>query len=329
MGISSKPKAIEAALRESEQRLRWLASIIDFSDDAIVSKNLDGIIRSWNSGAERIFGYSATEAIGQPITLVIPQDRQSEEREILTRIRRGERIDHFETVRQHKHGSLIVVSLTVSPVKDANDKIVGASKIARDITEQKRNQELIVTLAREAEHRSKNLLANALATVNLSQSNSPEGLKQIIAGRIQALANVCSLFAETRWIGAELSAIARQELAPYSEKNGERTFIDGPQTMLEPDTAQAVAITLHELATNAAKYGALSTSSGKVRLEWSHEADGRLRLLWMETGGPVAKEPKRTGLGSRIIEQMIVQRKGKVRFDWRKGGLVCEIKLPV
>ena len=325
----TKPMEIEAALRESEQRLRWLASLVESSDDAIVSKNLDGIITSWNSGAERIFGYSASEAIGQPITLVIPQDRQSEEREILTRIRRGERIDHFETVRQRKHGSLIVVSLTVSPVKDANGKIVGASKIARDITEQKRNQELIVTLAREAEHRSKNLLANALATVNLSQSSSPEGLKQIIAGRIQALANVCALFAATRWIGAELSAIATQELAPYSEMNGKRTFMDGPQTLLEPDAAQAIAITLHELATNAAKYGALSTSNGQVRLEWAQVADGRLRLRWIETGGPVAQEPTRKGLGSRIIEQMIVQQKGEVRFDWREDGLVCEITLPV
>jgi PAS domain S-box-containing protein len=193
---------IEVSLRESEQRLRWLASIVESSDDAIVSKNLDGIITSWNTGAEHVFGYSASEAIGQPITLVIPENRQSEEREILTRIRRGERIDHFETVRQRKHGSLIFVSLTVSPVKDANGKIVGASKIARDITEQKRNQELITTLAREAEHRSKNLLANTLAAVNLSQSSSPEGLKQTIAGRIQALANVCSLFVATRWIGA-------------------------------------------------------------------------------------------------------------------------------
>jgi PAS domain S-box-containing protein len=320
---------IEAELRESEQRLRWLASIVESSDDAIVSKNLDGIITSWNRGAERVFGYSGSEAIGQPITLVIPEDRQNEEREILTRIRRGERIDHFETVRQGKHGSLIVVSLTVSPVKDANGKIVGASKIARDITEQKRNQELIATLAREAEHRSKNLLANALATVNLSQSSSPEGLKQIIAGRIQALANVCSLFAATRWIGAELSAIATQELAPYSEMNGKRTFIDGPQTMLEPDAAQAIAITLHELATNAAKYGALSAPNGQVRLEWSHAADGRLRLRWMETGGPVAQAPTRKGIGGRIIEQMIVQQKGKVRFDWRKDGLVCEITLRV
>jgi len=325
----TKRMEIDVALRESEQRLRWLASLVESSDDAIVSKNLDGVITSWNSGAERVFGYSAGEAIGKPITLVIPEDRQSEEREILTRIRRGERIDHFETVRQRKHGSLIVVSLTVSPVKDANGKIVGASKIARDITEQKRNQEQIATLAREAEHRSKNLLANALATVNLSQSSSPEGLKQIIAGRIQALANVCSLFVATRWIGAELSAIATQELAPYSEMNGKRTFIDGPQILLEPDVAQAIAVTLHELATNAAKYGALSTPNGQVRLEWSDAAEGRLRLRWMETGGPVAQEPARKGVGGRIIEQMIVQQKGKVRFDWRKDGLVCEITLRV
>lgn len=327
LGIAPTPTEIEAALRESEQQLRWLASIVDSSDDAIVSKNLDGIITSWNSGAERVFGYSTSEAIGQPITLVIPQDRQSEEREILTRIRRGERIDHFETVRQRKNGSLIVVSLTVSPVKDANGKIVGASKIARDITEQKKNQELIVFLAREAEHRSKNLLANAMATVNLSQSSSPEGLKEVIAGRIQALANVCSLFAETRWIGAEVSAIATQELAPYSD--GNRTFTDGPQTLLAPDAAQAVAVALHELATNAAKYGALSSPDGHVRLEWSHAAAGSLRLRWMETGGPVAQEPSRTGFGTRIVEQMIVQQKGKVRFDWRKEGLVCEITLPV
>jgi PAS domain S-box-containing protein len=321
-------KQIEAVLRESEQQLRWLASIVESSDDAIVSKNLDGIITSWNRGAERVFGYSAGEAIGQPITIVIPEDRQSEEREILTGIRRGEPI-HFETVRQRKLGSLVAVSLTVSPVKNAEGKIVGASKIARDITEQRRNQEQIATLAREAEHRSKNLLATVQATVNLSQSDTSEGLKRAIEGRIQALANVHSLFVDSRWIGAELSTIATQELAPYSEKSKTRVLIEGPQVLLDPTAAQIIAVILHELATNAAKYGALSTANGQVDLKWSHEADRRLRLCWTETGGPAVQEPTRKGFGRRVTEQMIAQIKGITRFDWRAEGLVCEIILQV
>ena len=282
-----------ASVRDREQRLRWLGSVVESSDDAIVSKNLDGIIMSWNSGAERVFGYTAEEAIGQPITIVIPEDRQNEEREILTRIRRGQRIEHFETIRQRKHGSLIAVSLTVSPVKDAEGKIVGASKVARDITEQKRNQELIANLAREAEHRSKNLLANVQATVNLSRSDTTEGLKRAIEGRIRALANVHSLFADSRWIGAELSKIASQELAPYSENNEDRVRIGGPPVLLEPDTAQSIAITLHELATNAAKYGALSVSSGQVDLKWSHEADGHLKLRWQRDWRSAREDARR------------------------------------
>jgi PAS domain S-box-containing protein len=320
-------KQVEAALGESQQRLRWSASIVESSDDAIVSKNLDGIITSWNRGAERVFGYTAEEAVGQPITIVIPHDRLDEERSILTRIRRGERIDHFETIRQRKHGSLIAVSVTVSPVKNAEGKIVGASKIARDITEQQRAQEQIATLAREAEHRSKNLLATVQATVSLSHSDTPEGLKQAIEGRILALAKVHSLFVETRWIGAELSTIARQELSPYFEKDETGIRINGPQVLLEPNAAQVVAVTLHELATNAAKYGALSVPNGQISLEWLHEADGRLILRWTEMGGPAVKPPKRQGFGTRIIERMIRQLKGKARFDWHADGLACEITL--
>jgi PAS domain S-box-containing protein len=313
----------------AELQLRSLASIVESSDDAIVSKNLDGIITSWNKGAERVFGYTADEAIGQPITIVIPEDRQNEERDILTRIRRGERIDHFETVRRRKHGSLIFISLTISPVKNGEGKIVGASKIARDITEQKRSQEQIATLAREAEHRSKNMLANVQAAVHLSHSDTPEGLKQAIEGRIQALANVHSLFVKTRWIGADLSTIATQELAPYFDKDKARVRIDGPPVLLEPNAAQTIAVTLHELATNAAKYGALSAANGQVDLNWSHEADGVLCVRWTETGGPKVQEPTHKGFGGRIIEQMIPQLKGKAHFEWRPEGLACEITLRV
>jgi hypothetical protein len=138
---------------------------------------------------------------------------------------------------------LIAVSLTVSPVRDAEGKIVGASKIARDITEQRRSQEQIVTLAREAEHRSKNLLATVQATVHLSQSETPEGLKGAIEGRIQALANVHSLFVKSRWIGAELSTVAKQELTPYMQRKESRVSIEGPPVLLGPNSAQAIAVT--------------------------------------------------------------------------------------
>jgi PAS domain S-box-containing protein len=317
-------KHIEVALRDSEQRLRWLGSIVDSSDDAIVSKNIDGIITSWNSGAEHVFGYTAEEAVGQPITIVIPQDRQDEERTILTRIRRGERIEHFETIRQHKHGNQIVVSLTISPVKNSEGKVVGASKIAHDITERKQKQEQITTLAREAEHRSKNLLANVQAMVNLSQADTVGELKEAIEGRIQALANVHSLFVASRWIGAELTAIAKQELAPYGAADGQRVQVEGPEVLLEPDVAQAIAVILHELATNAVKYGALSVGGAQIDLKW-FETDGRLNLRWSETGGPTIERPTRKGLGSQIIERMIAQLRGKVSFDWRPEGLVCEL----
>jgi two-component sensor histidine kinase len=165
------------------------------------------------------------------------------------------------------------------------------------------------------------------ATVHLSQSDTFEGLKRAIDGRIQALANVHSLFVDTRWAGAELSTIATRELAPYSEEGKTRVRIGGPQVLLEPNTAQTIAIILHELATNAAKYGALSAPKGQVRLKWSREANGLLHLSWTETGGPVVEEPTRKGFGGRIIEQMIAQLDGKARLDWRASGLVCELTL--
>ena len=116
----------------------WLAAIIDSSDDAIVSKTLDGVITSWNRGAERIFGYRAAEAVGQRISLIIPRERLAEEDTVLAQIVRGEKVDHFETVRRTKDGRLIDISLTVSPVRDGAGRIIGASKIARDITERRR-----------------------------------------------------------------------------------------------------------------------------------------------------------------------------------------------
>jgi PAS domain S-box-containing protein len=141
--------------KRGEQATRLLAAVVESSHDAIVSKNLDGIITSWNTGAERLFGYAAEEAVGQNITLIIPPDRRDEERAIVEQLTRDERVDHFETVRMRKDGSLLDVALTISPMKDAAGRIVGASKLARDITERKRAEEALRQAQADLAHMSR------------------------------------------------------------------------------------------------------------------------------------------------------------------------------
>jgi len=234
-------KVVEEGTVDTLSQLVWLASIVESGDDAILGMNLDGIITSWNKGAERLFGYSAEEAIGQDAAILIPAKRQHEEYAILSRIRRGDRVDHCETVRRRKDGTLIYVSLTISPIRGAGGKVVGGSAIARDISDRKRSEAQIAVLSREAEHRAKNLLANVKAMVRLSQSDTPDGLKKAIEGRIEALANVQSLFVQSRWTGAELGSLVKQELSPYSRAGEMRTLINGPAVILKRDVAQAMA----------------------------------------------------------------------------------------
>jgi PAS domain S-box-containing protein len=319
--ITERKRIEEGALR--------LAAIIASSDDAIIGKNLDGIITSWNSGAERIFGYLAEEIIGRSIMTLIPPDHQKEEAIIIERIRRGQRVEHFETIRQRKHGSFIDISLTISPVKNAQGKIIGASKIARDITERRRSDAQISVLAREAEHRTKNILATVLATVQLSESDSYDGLKSAIQGRIRALANANSLFVQSRWTGANLRDLITQELSPYCQGGETRAHIDEPNLVLEPHVAQTIAVTLHELATNAAKHGALSIPDGRIRVAWSAAENGWLILKWTETGAPPLTAPTHKGFGTHVVERMIRdQLKGTLQFDWHPDGLCCEITVP-
>jgi PAS domain S-box-containing protein len=316
--VSSLPAGAEQVL--------W--SLIENCEDAIITKNLDGILAGWNKAAERMFGYAAEEVVGMPITILIPLDRYDEEPEILARIRRGERVLHYETIRRRKDGALLDVSLTVSPIKNAHGEIIGASKIARDITDRKCADEHRGLLAREAEHRTKNILATVQAIVSLSRSDTVDGFKDSLQGRIKALAGVHDLFVQSRWKGAELFAIAAQELSPYIGENQTRALIDGPSVSLAPDAAQALAVILHELATNAAKYGALSVPAGKVEVRWLRGADGELVLHWAETGGPPAQKPARPGFGTDVMARMLQhQLKGEMRSHWKDVGYACEIVL--
>jgi PAS domain S-box-containing protein len=315
--------------RRAEEKERWLAAAVESSDDAIVTKDLNAIIMSWNAGAERVFGYAAAEAVGQPVTILIPEDRHDEEPSILGRIRRGEHIEHYETVRRRKDGALIDVSLTVSPVKDAEGRIIGASKIARDITERKEADRRLRLLAAEIDHRAKNLLATVQAVATSTQADSVPEFVESFMGRLQSIARAHALLTENRWKGAELKRLLEEELEAFrSAEAADRVSLFGPPVTLPPGAAETLSMTLHELATNSAKYGALSVPAGRLSVEWSKDASGQVTLRWMEAGGPPVQPPSRQGFGTRLISRTAGHLDGESRLEWRASGLVYEITVP-
>jgi PAS domain S-box-containing protein len=313
--------------RRAEQASRLLASIIESSDDGIVSKDLNGVVTSWNRGAERIFGYSAEEMIGRPIATLFPEGRQDEEIDILGRIRRGERVDHYETVRLRKDGSPINVSLTVSPVKDAYGQVCGASKIVRDITEQKAAQARHDMLTGEIQHRTKNLFAVVQAVVSRSFAGKKtvDEAQAAVVSRLNSLAQTHLLLMDQQWEGAELAEIVNSEMKPYAD----RFLAKGPSLVLSAKAAQNFALAIHELATNAAKYGALSTAAGRVDISWAiakTNGSGRFTFRWQEHGGPVVSSPTQKGFGTAVLEQVMAEYFDEPpRIDFASRGVSYEL----
>jgi PAS domain S-box-containing protein len=314
--------------KRADAHAQRLASIVESSDDAIVSKDLNGIITSWNRGAERLFGYTPEEVLGKPVTTLIPPDRMDEEPEILERVRRGERVDHYDTVRRRKDGSLIDISLTVSPVKDSDGRIIGASKIARDITERKRAQEQQKLLVREMQHRIKNSLATvqAIATKTLNQHAKE---RDAFIARLHALGNAHDLLTSENWERAPLQSIVTRALEPFKEQRQESITVKGPaEVWLDSTTSVVVAMVIHELATNAVKYGALSNGSGHVSVTWErHFQPNRVKLVWQESGGPEVEAPEHTGFGSYLIERAFGGQLGRAQLVYDPQGLSCTLEV--
>jgi two-component sensor histidine kinase len=197
-----------------------------------------------------------------------------------------------------------------------------------DVTELKLAEEAQRLLAQEVDHRSNNLLSLVQATVHFSVADTAGGIKAAIEGRIQALANVHKLLASSRWAGADLRTLVMDELKPYCLQDRSRASVDGPDLTLKPQTAQLMAMALHELTTNAVKYGALAVPTGCVRVEWPLGPNGKFVLRWIEMGGPTVTPPTRQGFGTRVLDRALsAQLHGKMTFDWREKGLVCEIEV--
>lgn len=310
----------------------WWVALIDGSDDAIVSKNLQGIIRSWNDGAARLFGYSADEVIGKSISILIPEDRREEESAILAQIRGGKRVECFETKRRRKDGSLVDISLTISVIRNEDGAIVGISKIARDITQRLMAQEHQHLLMCEMRHRVKNLFALAAAVVSISARSSADGtMIDDIRARLSSLARAHDMaMVEPLDTGNQqalsLLTLIRRLLDPYVDTDG-WVVIRGDDCDIGAKAVPYLSLLLHELATNTVKFGCLSVGSG--RLDVSVAIDGDLvRLVWRETGGPAPSIGGSTGFGSRLERSVAYALNTTVERDWRLTGLVATMAIP-
>ncbi|MFO1131439.1 MAG: PAS domain S-box protein [Hyphomicrobiales bacterium] len=442
--ITERKAAEEAAAR--------LAAIVESSEEAIIAKTLRGIITSWNKGAERLFGYTAEEMIGESIWKLIPEDGEHEEIHILNTVRIGQSVPSHESVRLHRSGRRIHVAVSVSPILNAQGMVVGASTIARDVTERRRQTELLrenearmrlalksaragawtfdlkrrelhwspemfalygldpaagqpsreqlakrispahrqrarkefsramlqggsftlefpiirpdgteiwtalagdvikddrgkpiaargidqditerknwekrqAMLLRELSHRVKNTLAvvQSVARQTLRSSPSPRSFVEAFEGRIRSLAASHSLLTEADWGGAGLDTIIRHQVAAMVHDYDGRFRLKGPDVVLSAEVATQLGLVLHELATNAAKYGSLSVPDGHVDIVWT-ASRSKLSLMWRENGGPsIEKKPDFSGFGTLLINSSAQ----KVTQRFLRHGLVCKLE---
>lgn len=320
-----------------ENSAERLAAIVEHSDDAILTKDLDGIITTWNRGAERLFGYTAAEALGQPVTMLIPVDRLEEEPSILARLRRGETIAHFETVRRRKDGRLVDISLSISPLRGPDGTILGASKIARDITEKRRAEDYQQLLLREMQHRVKNLFSLVSGVVSLCArfATDVQDMATGIQARLRALAQANELTLPApgqrrAHVPVRLHALIRAAFAAYEHGlASNRLSLIGDDPLIGASSVTALALLVHEFVTNAAKYGALSLPHGQVIIEGQIEGDW-FGLAWRELGGPpVLGPPPHEGFGSFLAQATVEgQLAGTLSREWRAEGLRLHLRLP-
>jgi len=321
--------------QRDERYYRHLAAVVEGSDDAIISKNLNSIISSWNPGAEQLFGYRAEEAIGKSIYLLIPEDRHHEELHIISRMRRGERIENFETVRQKKDGTLVPVSLTISPVKNEQGEVVGASKIARDITVQRQLAEQQQMLLSEMRHRVSNCFAvsSGLLTMTAREARSIEELIELTNNRYRALAKAHAVALHDpeqsqSHPSRTLTELIRVIIEPFVDERRVRLTVANLQ--LSHAAITPLALVLYELATNAVKYGAFSESDGILEISSTSSCE-RLRITWSERLQRKDSMSKGAeGYGTRMIRRVIEsQLAGKLerRIDTLGFHMILDLDL--
>jgi len=284
-----------------------------------------------NNAAEKLTGYAFHETTGRPLHDVIhhtyPDGSPFPLSECaIDRAFPEKAGTQGEEVFVHKDGTFYPVAFTASPIHSDEAEVIGTVIEARDITEEKRNEETRRLLMHEVDHRARNVLSIVQSLTRLTRADDLETYKAILAGRISALARAQTSLASRRWEGGRLEDVVRQELEALCPKDNVETR--GPEVMLSPEQVQPISMLLHELATNANKYGACSRTGGRVSVTWA--LDGRqVTLQWRETGGPPVVAPTREGFGSSLKDSMARQLKGAITRKWEPTGLCVEMMFPL
>jgi len=332
----TEQRRAEEALRESEQRYRLIVE--SARDYAIFTTDLQGRITSWNRGAREVLGWDESEALGRPHSILYtPEDHLAgvPEAEMAKGLTEG----HAQHDRWHLRadGTRIWGTEVMTPLQDGDGETHGYLKILRDRTDQKREEEQRTLLLAELNHRAKNTLAivQYLVSQTAVAAATPCELREALQGRLDALASAHDLLTREAWRGAELADVVQATLAPYDARVT-RIEVSGPKLRLTPNAALVLNMALNELATNAAKYGALSTPLGGLEVSWSLDrppeaaAGGALDLTWRERGGPAVAASPHPGFGSRLIEEGVsYQLGGHVDLRFLPEGVECRFRLPM
>jgi PAS domain S-box-containing protein len=323
--------------KRAERMSRRIASIVETTDDAIVGTDFNGIITVWNAGAEKLLGYSRDEAVGKPVVDLIFGERHEEHEEMLAIVRQGGHIENYQTVRYRKDGTPVEVSISVAPIKGGDERSVGVSTIMRDFSEIKRSMDQRDLLLREMNHRVKNVFQLASGVVSLSArtAETPKQLAAAVQQRLAALGRAHALTL-TGFTASEagsdqpttLHALIRAIVLPYvDDQKDHRIALAGTDVVLAGSAVTSLALLLNEFATNAAKYGALSTPEGRISVTWSAVGE-ELKLRWAEAGGPVADQPPSLefgGFGSFLARTVASQFGGSISREWAGDGLVIHV----
>ena len=307
----------------------FLSALVATTNDAVLTYDLEGRIITWNRSAERLYGYSPDEAIGQSLELLYPEGWPKRIEQYRDEIIAG-KLQDFEAIRVSKDGTERLVWISCAPIRGIHGDIVSISNIHRDITDIRRAEEARDTIAQEVIHRAKNMLSvvSAIHRQTAKSAGSLEEFNKLFGGRIMSLGTSTNLLVSGDWTTVPLKRLLESQLDPFVARETDLVVREGPNVVLDPEAVQVVGMAIHELATNSAKYGVLQREAGQIAIDWSYNGTG-LSLSWKESTATNPDEREKRGFGKTVLTTMApAMLKSEASYDLNDDGVLWQLVIP-